>query len=222
MTTEELDTQEKSGSLDYTLATFIFLLNEEGYSTQNENIQAACTNLKYAANSAFVSRVAQEVSALLDKSMGGSPSLENIQDFLKSSNPSEYNSSAPQELGTALVDAILASLEGGASLSDLQQWFHSQFPEANLLFGFEGANREEKIANIRKYIFNSNRPWLAQIAARSNGGLDTQWVLVEDFTDSVICMDPYPWDDIDEEYVLSTEEFIIRWELAGEGTIAFS
>ena len=154
MTTEEIDTQEKSGSLDYTLATFIFLVNEEGYSTQNENIQNACTNLRYAANTAFVSRVAQEVAALLNKSMGASPSLDSIQDFLKQhSTPSEYNSSAPQDLGTALVNAILVSLEGGVSLSDLQNWFQSQFPDANLLFGFDGANREEKIANIRKYIF---------------------------------------------------------------------
>ena len=83
----------------------------------------------------------------------------------------------------------------------------------------DGTTREELVSSIRKYIYQKGRPWLAQIADRRNDQLITQWVMVKDFTDSVTCMDPYPWDDIDEEYTLSIEEFMIRWELAGSNSI---
>jgi hypothetical protein len=44
------------------------------------------------------------------------------------------------------------------------------------------------------------------------------WVLVERVTDEVLCMDPYPWDDLDEEYVQPTLDFLVKWELAGGGS----
>ena len=46
--------------------------------------------------------------------------------------------------------------------------------------------------------------------------------MVEQFTDRVILMDPYPWDDVDEEYELPLTEFMVRWELAGNNSLHFS
>ena len=45
--------------------------------------------------------------------------------------------------------------------------------------------------------------------------------MVERVTDTVTCMDPYPWDDLDEEYTLPLVEFMVRWELAGGESILF-
>jgi len=28
-------------------------------------------------------------------------------------------------------------------------------------------------------------------------------------------MDPYPWDDLDEEHTIELTEFLVKWELAG-------
>jgi hypothetical protein len=54
-----------------------------------------------------------------------------------------------------------------------------------------------------------------------DGSIGTHWVMVERVTDTVTCMDPYPWDDIDEEYSLPLVEFMVRWELAGCESILF-
>jgi hypothetical protein len=51
-----------------------------------------------------------------------------------------------------------------------------------------------------------------------NGSVSMHWVLVERVTDEVLCMDPYPWDDLDEEYVQPTLDFLVKWELAGGGS----
>ena len=32
-------------------------------------------------------------------------------------------------------------------------------------------------------------------------------------------MDPYPWDDVDEEFAVDIPEFLLRWELAGSHAI---
>jgi hypothetical protein len=37
----------------------------------------------------------------------------------------------------------------------------------------------------------------------------------------VTCMDPYPWDDLDEEYTTPVVEFMVKWELAGSQSIHF-
>ena len=43
--------------------------------------------------------------------------------------------------------------------------------------------------------------------------------MVEQLTDRVVCMDPYPWDDLDEEYDSPVVEFAVKWEFAGCGSI---
>lgn len=61
--------------------------------------------------------------------------------------------------------------------------------------------------------FSRGLPWIAQIADRTEQGLEEIWVLVEKVTDSVLCMDPYPWDDVDEEFELELSDFLTRWKL---------
>ena len=147
------------------------------------------------------------------------PANSVIESFIETNYSDEqYTSTSPQELASALVDALGASLQNKTNLKD---WMNSYYADSNLRFGFDGETRNEKISSIRKHLFVTSRPWLAKIASRTGSEIGHQWILVEDFSDSVTCMDPYPWDDIDEEYTMSVEEFMVRWELAGEEAVAF-
>ena len=69
----DLDTSKKSGSLDYTLATFVYLLHDEGHSCTNQEIERACVAIKEAANKAQSQRVAQMIAKILTQSFGKSP-----------------------------------------------------------------------------------------------------------------------------------------------------
>lgn len=215
----DLDTTKKSGSLDYTLATFVYLLHDEGHACTNQEIEQACTSIKEAANKAQSQRVAQLIADVLSQSFGQTPANSVIESFIETNYSDEqYTSTSPQELASALVDALGASLQNETNLKD---WMNSYYADSNLRFGFDGETRNEKISSIRKHLFVTSRPWLAKIASRTGSEIGHQWILVEDFSDSVTCMDPYPWDDIDEEYTMSVEEFMVRWELAGEEAVAF-
>ena len=35
----------------------------------------------------------------------------------------------------------------------------------------------------------------------------------------VTCMDPYPWDDLEEEYQAPLVDFMVKWELSGCTTL---
>ena len=215
----DLDTSKKSGNLDYTLATFVYLLHDEGHSCADQEIEQACTSIKEAANKAQSQRVAQMIADVLSQSFGQSPDNSVIETFIETNYSNEqYTSTSPKDLASALVDALGASLQNETTLKD---WMSSHYTDTDLLFTFSGETRNEKISSIRKHIFITSRPWLAKIASRTDSEIGHQWILVEDFSDSVTCMDPYPWDDIDEEYTMSIEEFMVRWELAGEEAVAF-
>ena len=223
MSNQSQDTQVKSGNLDFTLATFTYLLHDEQNVCHDEAVQTACTALKDAANKAFTTRVAENVAEVLVQAMGSSLSPENIHAFLEANYAEEsYSCVSPQELAARLVDALGNSFSGDNTSENLRAWLTTNYPNTSFTFSFSGTSRDEKVSSIRKHVFNTNRPWLAQIAARNSTKLTTQWVLVEDFADTVTCMDPYPWDDIDEEYAMSVEEFMVRWELAGEGAVALN
>ena len=116
---------------------------------------------------------------------------------------------------------------GQALVSEVQRGLISDSPGAVLdwaatLYGADhvlselGESREERLANARSYQFRHGLPWLAVIFDRfPSGAVGTHWVLVERITDTVTCMDPYPWDDLDEEYEAPVVEFLVKWELAG-------
>ncbi len=82
--------------------------------------------------------------------------------------------------------------------------------------------RAARTAHIRSYQFQSSLPLLTSVLNRfPDGVVKSHWVMVERVTQTVTCMDPYPWDDLDEEYTLPLAEFMVRWELAGCESIVF-
>ena len=46
-------------------------------------------------------------------------------------------------------------------------------------------------------------------------------MLVESLEERVRCLDPYPWDDLDEEFEQPLIEFLVKWELAGLAGLRF-
>jgi len=79
-----------------------------------------------------------------------------------------------------------------------------------------GGSRDERLREARRYEFLLGLPWLARIYNRfPDGTVGPHWVMVQRMTDVVRIMDPYPWDDLDEEYESPVVDFLVKWELAG-------
>ena len=215
-----MDTTAKTGSLHFTLSTFLYSLYSDNIKPTAESIINACANIEAVGNKPLQSLAIQSVQEVLEQQFGHSPDASNVAQLIENSYGADsYTSATPNELGKALVDALSETLAENADYDTLCAWLNEQYSASQFKTSFEGDTREEQISSIRKYVYQKGRPWLAEIADRRNDQLITQWVMVEDFTDSVTCMDPYPWDDIDEEYTLSLHEFMIRWELAGARSI---
>ena len=114
-------------------------------------------------------------------------------------------------LGAALVDAVEAGIGDADLPGALACWYGADHIATDL-----GDGRDERLQHARKYQFNHSLPWLAEIVDRfPDGAVRPHWVLVERVTDAVSCMDPYPWDDLDEEVQIPVIEFLVKWELAG-------
>ena len=108
----------------------------------------------------------------------------------------------PEALGKALADAISA-------------WLRAQLG-ADHIQSFEEGSREERLRAARAWQFQSSLPWLARMLSRfPDGTVGSHWVMVERITDTVSLADPFPWDDLDEEYQLDPLEFMVKWELGG-------
>ncbi len=124
--------------------------------------------------------------------------------------------------GQALVEHIAERLGGEADPDPdrvrelMASLYGADHVETDL-----GDARWVRARNARRYHFKYNLPWLARIVDRFPSGLGTHWVLVERVTDEVTCMDPYPWDDLDEEYAVPVLEFMVKWELAGGDSVRF-
>ena len=98
-------------------------------------------------------------------------------------------------------------------------WLREQYGDESISTDF-GDDRSSRIQAIRSYQFRSSLPWLAQIIDRfPDGSVGSHWVMVERVTTQVTCMDPYPWDDLDEEYQSPVVDFMVKWELAGNHCI---
>ncbi len=129
------------------------------------------------------------------------------------------------QLGQALVDAVMAAL--GSEEPD----FATVVAFAKSLYGEEGiamdlgepAERDERARGIRRYQFGRNLPWIARIIDRfPDGRVGPHWVMVEELTESVKVMDPYPWDDVDEQYDIPLNDFMVKWELAGGESVRYA
>ncbi len=91
------------------------------------------------------------------------------------------------------------------------------------MVSFDGADRADKARAARAWQFRTGLPFLARVVDRFPGGdVGLHWVLVERVTDVVTCMDPYPWDELDEEYSQPLVDFLVKWELAGCACVAVS
>jgi len=127
----------------------------------------------------------------------------------------------PDVLGQALVRAVRASLGEGSRLSDVSAWLSRIYGEAHVSTDF-GADRDSRVQSARRHHFGSSLPWLARIIDRFPGGeVGAHWLLVERLDEEVTCMDPYPWDELDEQYRQPLVEFLVKWELAGGEGIRF-
>ncbi len=122
---------------------------------------------------------------------------------------------AAAAISQKLVEVVIGELGSEASFEQVRGWMAGLFADDAIATDF-GGTRDNRTRHIRAYEFKSSLPWLAQVIDRFPGGhVGPHWVLVERVTDVVTCMDPYPWDDLDEEYSQPLVEFMVKWELAG-------
>lgn len=121
-------------------------------------------------------------------------------------------------LGQALVDALQGGLPDeseGSVLALAASLYGSEHIGAD-----SGGSREQRLAAARAYQFKTGLPWLARIYDRfPDGSVGPHWILVEQITDTVTCMDPYPWDTLDEEHQAPVVDFMVKWELSGNTTV---
>jgi hypothetical protein len=124
-------------------------------------------------------------------------------------------------LGAALV-AVISDAIGDATDADaVTGWLSSLYGAEHIGTGL-GTDRGSRVRGARAYMFQNSLPWLACIIDRfPDGTVGPHWVMIEQLTDVVTCMDPYPWDDLDEEYTTPVVEFMVKWELAGSQSIHF-
>jgi hypothetical protein len=143
--------------------------------------------------------------------------LRTACDALKSASEGDD----PESLGQALVAVVSEHVSSDASPEDVAGWLKGLYGEDHVSTDL-GADRGERLRSARSYMFQHSLPWLARIIDRfPDGSVGPHWVMVEQLTDRVVCMDPYPWDDLDEEYDAPVVEFAVKWELAGCGSVRF-
>lgn len=125
---------------------------------------------------------------------------------------------APDELGRELVAVIMASLRSPEpEYEDVLAAVCSWFGRDRILSDLgRSDSREDRFREIRRYRFQRKLPWLARIIDRfPDSRVGHHWVLIEELGDQVTIMDPYPWDNVDEEYQLPLIDFMVKWELGG-------
>ena len=190
----------KAGELHTTLATWLYYLDQAGHRAQDAGIANALGRIS------SIGQMQAEMLAAADQ-----------QDYataaaLKAKLSASKND--PDALGQELVAAVEATLKGDSSEAVIA-WAQSQLGAENIEGDF-GGDRESRAQKARQAGFKTGLPWVAQIIDRfPDGRVGAHWVMVERVTDHVRCMDPYPWDDIDEEIEVPLADFMVKWELAG-------
>jgi hypothetical protein len=125
-------------------------------------------------------------------------------------------------LGSALVEALRARLGPGEDDGQVIDALRAIYG-AEHLSTVAGTSREDRLVQTRAYEFRVGLPWLARVVDRfPDGRILAHWVIVERVTDTVTCMDPYPWDDVDEEYQAPVVDFMVKWELAGTAIVRWT
>ena len=122
--------------------------------------------------------------------------------------------SEARELGAALVAAISAGLDEDASPEQVSAYLEGLLGEGKV-GAITAADRDSRTRALRSYQFRTSLPLVARIYDRfPDGTVGPHWVMIERVTDVVSCMDPYPWDDVDEAILMPLVEFHVKWELA--------
>ncbi len=164
----------KSGSLAFTLATWVYIGHVRGREVLDPQIRAACETV---TSSTDTDAAGQALAAALASKTG--------EDF-------------------EAVASLARSLFGEAVETELS------------------GDREARVREARRYQFRTQLPWLARIIDRTpEGAVRPHWVLIEQVSDVVRVMDPYPWDDVDEEMDVPLTDFMVKWELAGGHGLRF-
>ena len=209
--------EAKTGNLTITLATFIYLLHDNGNLINDPKIKELCDKITETIQRSRLQTAVPAIQKILE-GYRLEANDEAIQSFLNGLyGDNIFDDVDIHSLGMELVAAIEETLDPNANSATLYGWLTERYD--NIANTWDFNSRDELISNIRKHSFQSSLPWLAQIAERQDDKVVTHWVMVEKFTDTVSCMDPYPWDDIDEEYELPLTDFMVRWELAGTNSI---
>jgi hypothetical protein len=144
------------------------------------------------------------------------PAIKAACEKIASADPASVD-----QAGMDLVKLVQETLEPSADAAAISAWLGTVIDSAHI-GRIEGDDRAARTARIRSYQFQSSLPLLTSVLNRFPDGIvKSHWVMVERVTETVTCMDPYPWDDLDEEYTLPLVEFMVRWELAGCESIVF-
>ena len=203
---------EKKGNLAITLSTFLYILFDHEVEILDPTIVSLCTKIADESGRPSVTMVVKSLQDALPNDVKiSSESLTEFVNQQKSHN--QFQSIDPFELGKELVKVVEKSIPSDSSVDNVLTWLTERVPA--ITNGWEADEAQTTLQKIRQYEFKRGLPWIARLAERTPNGLEETWIMVEKVTDTVLCMDPYPWDDVDEEFAVELPEFLIRWELAG-------
>ena len=206
----------KTGDVGVTISTFLYFLYTNGAQILDEKIVQLCTKIDEQSQKPSVEHLSLQLHAQLPADLN--ISLEQVSQFVQSSaNMSAVQTEDVFDLGKQLVEVVRESLGEDTSVTGVQAWFARTVPTVKS--GWQPAESQTLLQVIRQYEFSSGLPWLTTIVQRGDNGIEEMWLMVEKVTDVVMCMDPYPWDDIEEDFVMTLSEFLIKWELCG--SVAF-
>ncbi len=201
----------KKGNLAITLSTYLYFLYDRGVTIQNSQILTLCKSIDSEARKPTLDGTVSSMLAHTpsDVSIEESELRKFVSKHASSING--FQQREPFDIGKELVSIIEQSLEDASTVSAVLSWLQGIVPEIEN--GWSHTEDQTVLQSIRKYEFGRGLPWIAQIADRTEDGLEEVWVLVEKVTNTVLCMDPYPWDDVDEEFELELSDFLTRWKL---------
>ena len=202
----------KKGNLAITLSTFLYILFDRNVEIHDQDIVNLCNQIEAQSQKSSV----EQVVATLQEALPADVNISNdaLQTFVTAQgSDNDFQMYDPFELGKKLVEVVQDSIAADSSVDDVFAWLQERVP--SITNGWTTEDDKSILQNIRQYEFKRGLPWVGRIAERTNNGIEEMWVMVEKVTDTVLCMDPYPWDDVDEEFYLDIPEFLLRWELAG-------
>ena len=209
--------EQKRGDLIVTLATYIFHLYNNGYQTQNEEINACCSKIINEASKPSKLKFQEGLTSFLEKEIhhNYTPTSEKIEKAIQVLLGDNISESIDFfKLGMEMVDVLTKLFPENyesKAFSHLKAVLTALYSDYDV--NIFGNDKEQNLKSIRSYQYHQKLPWIARIVNRQADAIVEEWVMVEDVQDRVLCMDPYPWDDIEEDFELPIQDFLVRWEL---------